>query len=232
MSAGARVPDYNSPEYAAYYYAQYGQGAVQSADVAPPAPIGSSMQQPPYAALQAENAALKAEVAQLKAEVAQLKGAGSSAPLPPPQFYPPPQAGYPGYPPAPYPGYPPAPFPSYAPPPPAGAPPRAPPPLALNADNKRGPKGANLALFCIPNSYYDAEVFELCKPYGNVIFCSVACHRDSGASRGYAFVSYETIEEANAAKAALHDQVVEGRAMRCEVTRQDRESASGGARPY
>ena len=101
--------------------------------------------------------------------------------------------------------------------------------LSINMENKRGPKGANLALFCIPNAYYDQEVYHLTKPYGNVVFCSVACHRDTGASRGYAFVSYETVDEAKAAMAALHDHVVEGRALRCELTRQDKD---GGAKPY
>jgi RNA recognition motif-containing protein len=68
------------------------------------------------------------------------------------------------------------------------------------------------------------------KPYGNVLFCSVACHRETGLSRGYAFVSYDTVAEADAARAALHDYVVEGRALRCELTRQDKEV--GGAKPY
>ena len=55
-----------------------------------------------------------------------------------------------------------------------------------NAENKRGPKGANIALFCIPNAYYDEQVYELVKGFGNVVFCSVATHRETGASRGYA----------------------------------------------
>ena len=134
--------------------------------------------------------------------------------MPPPQFYPPP-ASYPA-PPQPYSaypnyGYPPAPGASY--PPPSHKPASySKPPLALNQENRRGPKGANLALFCIPNAYGDEDVLELAKPYGNPIFCSVARHRDSGASRGYAFVSFETLAEAERVTQALHNQVVEGRA--------------------
>jgi RNA recognition motif-containing protein len=97
----------------------------------------------------------------------------------------------------------------------------------MNIDNKRGPKGANLAVFCIPNSFYDQQVLDLAQPYGNVVFCQVATHRDNGQSRGYAFVSYETIEEAQKAIDALHNFTVEGRALRVEVARSDRD-----AKPY
>ena len=72
------------------------------------------------------------------------------------------------------------------------------------------------------------QVLDLCQPHGNVIFCQVACHRDSGLSRGYAFVSYETVEEAEKAIAALHNMTVEGRALRVEVARADREAS----KPY
>ena len=157
--------------------------------------------------------------------------------MPPPQFYPPPVSGYPGYPPPAhgYPGYPPPAYPGYPPPTVAGPPPghaTRPPPLAINSENRRGPRGANLAIFCLPNAWGDQEVFDLAKPHGTPIFCSVAVHRDTGMSRGYAFVSFDSVEEADKVKANLHDQVVEGRALRCELTRQDKEAAPGGAKPY
>ena len=66
-------------------------------------------------------------------------------------------------------------YPNYAPPaPPPGA--SYPPPshktrfvleaaAGAQSENRRGPKGANLALFCIPNAYGD-EMLELAKPMG------------------------------------------------------------------
>ena len=42
--------------------------------------------------------------------------------------------------------------------------------------------------------------------------------------------THETIAEADTARANLHDSVVEGRALRCELTRQDKEGT--GPRPY
>jgi len=205
---------------AANYYAQ---------PVPAPAPVPLAA---PADSDAAALAAARAEIAALKAEIASLKAAAASsspALIPPPQFYPPPAAPYGGYP-----SYPPsygAPSPwGYGAPPAAGAP-RAPPPatLDINHENKRGPKGANLAFFCIPNAYHDQNVYDLAYPYGKVVFCQVATHRDTGASRGYAFVSYDTVEEAEKAVAALHNLTVEGRALRVEVARADRESAG---RPY
>ena len=197
-----------------------------------------AMPPPDVHTVMAENAALRAENAMLKAELAQLKAsantpAASPAMVPPPQFYPSPY-GYAAPPPAygatsaygssyGYPGYPPPAAPA--------APAQRRATLPMNAENKRGPKGANLALFCIPNSYQDENVYELCKGYGKVIFCSVASHRDTGMSRGYAFVSYDTVAEADAARSSLHDHVVEGRALRCELARSDKEGTTA-SKPY
>ena len=58
----------------------------------------------------------------------------------------------------------------------------------------------------------------------------VAMHRDTGQSRGYAFVSFETIEGAEKAIAGLHNMMVAGRALRVELARADKEAAA--AKPY
>jgi len=73
-------------------------------------------------------------------------------------------------------------------------------------------------------------VLDLCAPHGEVIFCQVAMHRDTGQSRGYAFVSFETIEGAEKAIAGLHNMMVAGRALRVELARADKEAAA--AKPY
>ena len=178
--------------------------------------------------LRAENASLRSQVYDL-----QMRHPPPGAPhVSPPMFYPPAAQPMPYA----YGALPP--YGGYAPPmhPSAAQHEKPPihkahnPPLAINAENKRGPKGANLALFCIPNSYTDQQVYDLAAPHGNVLFAQVSTHRDTGLSRGYAFVSYETIEEANVAMSALHNLAIEGRALRCEVARSDREQ--GGSRPY
>jgi len=78
-----------------------------------------------------------------------------------------------------------------------------------SSSGKRGPKGANLAIFCIPNSYTDNELHEIARPYGDVVYAQVSRHRDSGLSRGYGFVSYDSVGEALAAIEGIHGMVVQ-----------------------
>lgn len=215
----------------------------ESAATAPAADAASTL-----AAAKEEIAALKKENEALRTELAELKAnglsSGTGAQLVPPPVLWPPAAGPPAY--SPY-GAPPygAP-PAYGAPPPYGAPPAyspyvAPPAYAsssygasagppatlpLNYKNERGPKGANLAIFCIPNSYYDQQVYDLASPYGELAFCQVATHRDTGLSRGYAFVSYRQAEDAQKAISSLHNLSIEGRALRVEMSKSD------GAKPY
>lgn len=222
--AAAGYPPYAAPPPG---YQMYAGAAPAPAD--PAAELQSARAE--IAALKAENAALKAENAALKAgQGPGAPPAGPPALVPPPNLaWPPPAYGAPpGYAASPYapPGYaaPPG-YPGYGAP---AAPKLAPATLPMNNENKRGPKGANLAVFCIPNNYGDQQVLDLCAPHGNVIFCQVAMHRETGQSRGYAFVSYETVEHANAAIASLHNMTVEGRALRVELARADKEAA----KPY
>ena len=165
---GYGAPPPNAPEYAAppgaYPYAAGADGTPAGASVAG-GTEGAEM-----AAMRSEIATLRAENGRLNKELSNLKAAaaaGSGGP----NFYPPPYQpqGY-GMP-SPYGGY-----QSQYVPPGYGAPPRqaAPATLPMNIKNERGPKGANLAVFCIPNSYYDQQVLDLVNSYGNVIFCQVS----------------------------------------------------------
>ena len=164
---GYGAPPPNAPEYAAppgaYPYAA-------GADGTPAASVAGGTEGAEMAAMRSEIATLRAENGRLNKELSNLKAAaaaGSGGP----NFYPPPYQpqGY-GMP-SPYGGY----QSQYAPPG-YGAPPRqaAPATLPMNIKNERGPKGANLAVFCIPNSYYDQQVLDLVNSYGNVIFCQVS----------------------------------------------------------
>lgn len=94
---------------------------------------------------------------------------------------------------------------------------------AALSSGKRGPKGANLAIFCIPNSYSDHELLEIARPYGNVVYAQVSRHRDTGLSRGYGFVSYESVAESERAVEGIHGMVVQGRSLRVEKVKADDE---------
>jgi RNA recognition motif-containing protein len=60
-------------------------------------------------------------------------------------------------------------------------------------------------------SIRDLELKEAFLDYGHIKECAVITERDTGRSRGYAFITYEKEEEAAAAIAAMNGIELEGR---------------------
>ncbi len=52
--------------------------------------------------------------------------------------------------------------------------------------------------------------------FGSVEEANVVCERDSGRSRGFGFVTFETEEAATAAQEAMHDKEIDGRQIRVD----------------
>jgi RNA recognition motif. (a.k.a. RRM, RBD, or RNP domain) len=69
------------------------------------------------------------------------------------------------------------------------------PPIQTTASNK-GPDGANLFIFHIPNHFTNLDMYQLFSPYGNLLSVRIMVERDSGRSRGFGFVSYDSPEAA------------------------------------
>ena len=68
-------------------------------------------------------------------------------------------------------------------------------PIQTTASNK-GPDGANLFIFHIPNHYTNLDMYHLFQPFGNLLSVRIMVERDSGRSRGFGFVSYDSPESA------------------------------------
>jgi len=92
-----------------------------------------------------------------------------------------------------------------------------------------GPPRTSAPTCCLQRACTPASAC-LGAPCRRVLLPQVAMHRDTGQSRGYAFVSFETIEGAEKAIAGLHNMMVAGRALRVELARADKEAAA--AKPY
>jgi hypothetical protein len=60
----------------------------------------------------------------------------------------------------------------------------------------KGPEGANLFIFHIPNHFTNLDMFHLFLPYGNLLSVRIMVERDTGRSRGFGFVSYDSAESA------------------------------------
>jgi RNA recognition motif-containing protein len=75
----------------------------------------------------------------------------------------------------------------------------------------------------------DADLVKLFEPHGTVESAQVITDRDSGRSKGFAFVEMGTAQEAQAAAAALNGQELNGRALTVNEARPKTEGGRGGS---
>jgi RNA recognition motif-containing protein len=73
----------------------------------------------------------------------------------------------------------------------------------------------------------DAQLQEMFANYGTVASAQVIMDRDTGRSKGFGFVEMGTDEEAQAAIAGMHGQVIDGRPLTVNEARP-KESGGGG----
>jgi RNA recognition motif. (a.k.a. RRM, RBD, or RNP domain) len=69
------------------------------------------------------------------------------------------------------------------------------PPIQTTVSNK-GPDGANLFIFHIPNHFTNLDMYQLFCPYGNLLSVRIMVEKDTGRSRGFGFVSYDSPDAA------------------------------------
>lgn len=81
------------------------------------------------------------------------------------------------------------------------------PPIQTTSSNK-GPDGANLFIFHIPNHFSNMDMYQLFCPYGNLLSVRIMVEKDSGRSRGFGFVSYDSPEAAALAIKELNGYAV------------------------
>ncbi len=82
----------------------------------------------------------------------------------------------------------------------------------------------------IPHSLQDEDIYNLFAEYGTVESAKVITDRETGRSRGFAFVEMPTDSEAEAAMAALDQAEVEGRALTVNKAKPPEENRGGGGR--
>jgi CUG-BP- and ETR3-like factor len=65
----------------------------------------------------------------------------------------------------------------------------------------RGPDGANLFVFHIPNTMTNQDLYHLFSQYGNILSATIKTEAKTGRGRGFGFVNYDSAE---AASRAIH----------------------------
>lgn len=68
----------------------------------------------------------------------------------------------------------------------------------------------------------DEDLQKAFEPYGKIVSCAVITNRETGRSKGFGFVEFETVEEAEKAKEAMDGQEIAGRAIKIDFARPRR----------
>jgi RNA recognition motif-containing protein len=74
----------------------------------------------------------------------------------------------------------------------------------------------------------DASLREACERFGELEEVRVITDRDTGRSKGFAFVTFATDEQAAKCKAELDGQMLDGRAVKIDFPREREERGGGG----
>ena len=69
----------------------------------------------------------------------------------------------------------------------------------MNPRPREGPAGANLFVYHLPHDLTDADLATAFNPFGNVISAKVYVDKFTGESKGFGFVSYDSVIAAEAA---------------------------------
>jgi RNA recognition motif-containing protein len=80
----------------------------------------------------------------------------------------------------------------------------------------------------LPYNMSDSELEQVFSQFGTVQSVQIIMDRDTGRSRGFAFVEMSSSDEGQAAIAALHDKDVGGRKLTVNEARPREERSSGG----
>jgi len=77
----------------------------------------------------------------------------------------------------------------------------------------RGPQGANLFVYNIPDTYGDTELALLFSNFGSIISATVQVDKQTGKKKGFGFVSYHDPTAALAAISSMDGFMLEGRRL-------------------
>lgn len=106
------------------------------------------------------------------------------------------------------------------------------PPIQTTHHNK-GPEGANLFIFHIPNHFTNLDMWHLFCHYGNLLSVRIMVEKETGRSRGFGFVSYDAPEAAALAIKELNGFVIGNKRLKVQhkQIRHGEQQYEGASKP-
>merc|ERR1711953_777853 len=96
-----------------------------------------------------------------------------------------------------------------------------------NNNNKMGEESTSVYVGSLAFAATDKDLHDAFGKFGTVNEVKIMVDRDSGKARGFAFVRYETKDEAEAAISGVDGQQIAGRPVKCALA-QPRSGGGGG----
>ncbi|XP_045794862.1 heterogeneous nuclear ribonucleoprotein Q [Trifolium pratense] len=80
------------------------------------------------------------------------------------------------------------------------------------------PHGAEVFIGGLPRDTRDDDIRELCEPMGDIVEIKLIKDRETGESKGYAFVAFKTKDVAQKAIDDIHNKEFKGKTLRCSLS--------------
>ena len=78
--------------------------------------------------------------------------------------------------------------------------------------------GSEVFIGGLPRDSCDDDLRELCEPMGDIVEIKLIKDRETGESKGYAFVAFKTKDEAQKAIDDIHNKEFKGKTLRCSLS--------------
>mmetsp|Transcript_9697 Transcript_9697/g.36394 ORF Transcript_9697/g.36394 Transcript_9697/m.36394 type:complete len:455 (-) Transcript_9697:183-1547(-) len=99
-------------------------------------------------------------------------------------------------------------------------------PAAIGERPPEGPAGANLFIYHLPHDVTDADLATVFSPCGNVISAKVYMDKETGESKGFGFVSYDSAEAAERAISRMNGFQIGSKRLKVQHKRTGRQPAA------
>lgn len=99
---------------------------------------------------------------------------------------------------------------------------------AARTQQAKGPPGANLFVYGIPDSYKDADLASLFQNFGTIVSAKVQVDLQTQRSKGFGFVSFDSVASAQSAISHMDNFILQGKKLNVRVKKGAGEQAAGG----